>query len=291
MDRASIVGALDYRGDWEAYWLKNELTPSFTEVKVKQVSPEVFEEGDTVIINSSSVPNKKEKFSGVIIFPQESQGYYLMDKEGDIWLSELLVNYDIDDCLVHYQSAKMADATTEEGEGSSRPRSPTVESQREGSITPFLGSLDNSREANNLEPIPLWHQVKYSESTSTSELIIAKETNEMLKAEISELKKKQQSSEEHIHSLSQNLEQCKSELSQADTKYQAALEEKNRLENKTESDRVKIKELEKELIYIHKQKESQKHLIAQFHFQKDQSVNNLKGKISDLSVVMNGGGG
>ena len=103
-------GAFDYREEWENYWSKEGLTPAIGMAKVRRVDPEVFEEGDTVIINTRENP---QNFIGVIVYPQAEEGYYLNDPEGDIPLSDLLPNYDIDECLVHYQSIKAAESTTD----------------------------------------------------------------------------------------------------------------------------------------------------------------------------------
>ena len=213
MDRKSITGALDYRGEWEEYWAKHRLTPSFTEAKIKRVSSEIFEDGDTVIINNSATPIDKQTFIGVIVFPQDDQGFYLMDIEGDISLSELLPNYDIDECLVHYQSVKAAEASTEEGEGSSRARSPTIESQRDGSITPFVGSLDSHGEAHSLHP---------SQSCCQEEV-------EMLRAENEDRKKQNRVSEEKLHSARLDLKQCIEHLQLSETKCKSLQEEVIRL--------------------------------------------------------------
>ena len=202
-------GAFDYREEWENYWSKEGLTPAIGMAKVRRVDPEVFEEGDTVIINSMENP---QNFIGVIVYPQAEEGYYLNDPEGDIPLSDLLPNYDIDECLVHYQSIKAAESTTDE-EISPRTGSQTIESQRERSLSPLIRSQNNIMCEQGIYSNQLWQQINSVDSMSGSQISLEGEGDiESLKAENVHLKKEVNIGIKDLQSTRGELDKCKKEL-------------------------------------------------------------------------------
>ena len=279
-------GAFDYREEWENYWSKEGLTPAIGMAKVRRVDPEVFEEGDTVIINTMENP---QNFIGVIVYPQAEEGYYLNDPEGDIPLSDLLPNYDIDECLVHYQSIKAAESTTDE-EISPRTGSQTMESQRERSLSPLIRSQNNIRCEQGIHSNQLWQQINSVDSMSGSQISLEGEGDiESLKAENVHLKKEVNIGIKELQSTRGELDKCKKELSVSNEKLQSSnamcnsLQKKIMdLENKGKEESIKITKLESELTLTLLQKNNQKQLISQFCLQRIQSVSNIKEERNEL---------
>ena len=108
-----IKETMDYRQDWERYWDIEKLTPQFDNTRVRKATPMEFDDENVVLINKDRVKEGQQKFIGVIVLQQGINVYYLLDSDGDIWVSELLSNYDPDECIVHFESIEEANTTTQ----------------------------------------------------------------------------------------------------------------------------------------------------------------------------------
>ena len=291
MARATYTGELDFTVEWKKFWEINRLVPSFTDTRVQRATPLDFDDDDSVIINQGGMSEGQQKFMGVVVVPQGINGYYLLDTNEGMLISEILPNFRFEECMVHVQSFKTADDTTilapevnEEGDGESVFN--MGDPQQEGEDPLTRRSLDGKQDIYTMiEPqtVQFWQRTGSDDINRLEQehQQLAREAERLI-AESTQLKDQQRLTQQKLQKAHEDLqwsqEQCESKEQSCSSLYEQIIQ----LHRSVATQKAQINKLDTDLIQAIGQREVQRDVLVKSTKQRDHDIYLLTREVSEL---------